>query len=888
MPPAGSPTNPNPLYFDSSRPIAERVDDLIARMTLEEKVSQMVSSASAIERLGIPAYHWWNECLHGVARAGVATVFPQAIGLAATWDVDLMAEVATAISDEARAKHHEFVRRGVRDIYTGLTLWSPNINIFRDPRWGRGQETYGEDPYLTGLMGITFIKGLQGDDPAYLKLAATPKHFAAHSGPEAIRHHFDVRVSEHDLRETYLPAFEACVKVGGAVSVMGAYNRVNGEPCCASPTLIGKILREEWGFDGYVVSDCWAIDDIFAGHRLVVTPAEAAALAVKAGCDLECGCVFVSLIEAVEQGLIDEAAIDQAVRRLFTARFRLGMFDPPAQVRFASIPYELNDSPAHRALALQTARKSIVLLKNEPFPATDPQRPLLPLAKDIKSIAVIGPNADDLAVLLGNYNGTPSSAVTPLEGIRRKVSPKTVVYYAQGCHHAAEAPALQVVPSACLRALAGGAGQTGLRGDYFAVSGVGAAAVFTRVDPAIDFMWRLDSPLGGGATQPFRVCWTGVLIPPVSGRYQLGVRGSSAYGLWLDGREILPFADNEHHAFTRTVALDLEAGRLYDVRLDYANQGRDPQVQLLWAIPGQELAVEAVRAAEKAEVVVMVMGLSPALEGEEMPVNVEGFAGGDRTDIALPSMQEALLWQIQSLGKPVVLVLLGGGALAVNWADAHVASILEAWYPGEEGGSAIADVLFGDYNPGGRLPITFYKSVDQLPPFADYSMDRRTYRYMTEAPLYPFGHGLSYSSFVYSEFTLSANEVAANDTLAISVMVTNTGGVAGDEVVQLYVQGESTSVPRPIKELKGFARLSLSPGESRRVTFHLPVTQLAFYNAGMKLVVESGSFKAMVGSSSQDIRCKGVFAVTGLGQTAIEERAFVCPVSIDRVTPERT
>ncbi len=564
------------------------------------------------------------------ARAGIATVFPQAIGLAATWDVSLMAEVATAISDEARAKHHEFLRHGVRQIYTGLTVWSPNVNIFRDPRWGRGQETYGEDPYLTARMAVTFVKGLQGDDPRYLKLVATPKHFAVHSGPELDRHHFDAHVGERDLRETYLPAFEACVTEARAASVMGAYNCINGEPCCASPTLLRKILREEWDFDGYVVSDCLAINDIFGGHQVVGTPAEASALAVNAGCDLECGCAYPALLEAVEQGLIAEATINRAVARLFTARFRLGMFDPPEQVRYARIPYEINDSPGHRALALQAARESIVLLKNELYPPTEPRHPLLPLAKDLRSIAVIGPTADDLAALLGNYHGTPSRAVTPLEGIRRKASPATAVYYAQGCEIAPGVPPLKAVPPACLRPLAGSAdhASAGLTGAYFRDALFSGVPAIVRTDPAVDFAWRDASPLGGRGADPFSVRWTGVLIPPASGRYQVGVRGSSGYQLWLDSRELLPYATDEHQVFTRVVSVDLEAGRPYDVRLDYVNSGRDPQVQLLWAVPGQDYAGEALRVAQQAEVVVMVMGLSPELEGEEMPVRVEGFAGG--------------------------------------------------------------------------------------------------------------------------------------------------------------------------------------------------------------------------------------------------------------------
>lgn len=850
----------DPAYKDSGRPIEERVDDLISRMTVDEKISQMVSAAPAIERLGIPAYNWWNECLHGAARAGVATVFPQAIGLAATWDVALMDEVARAISDEARAKHHEFLHRGVRDIYTGLTFWSPNVNIFRDPRWGRGQETYGEDPYLTARMGVTFIKGLQGDDPAYLKLVATPKHFAVHSGPELDRHHFDARVGERDLRETYLPAFKACVTEGRAASVMGAYNRISGEPCCASPRLLQKILREEWGFEGYVVSDCWAINDIFGGHNVVETPAEASALAVKAGCDLECGSAYSSLVEAVEQGLIDEATIDRAVARLFRGRFRLGMFDPPEQVPFARIPYEVNDSPEHRALALRAAKESIVLLKNEPHPSNLSRQAVLPLSKDLKSIAVIGPNADDLAVLLGNYNGTPSQAVTPLEGIRRKVSPGTVVYYAQGCEIATGVPPLQVVPSACLRPLEGGAGQSGLAGAYFANPVFSDVAVFTRIDPTVNFMWREASPLGGYATQPFCVRWTGALIPPASGKHQLGVRGSSGYGLWLDGRELLPYATNEHEAFTRVVSVDLESARLYDVRLDYVNNGRDPQVQLLWAVPGLDFAAGALRAAESAEVVVMVMGLSPILEGEEMPVRVEGFMGGDRTDIVLPHPQEALLRRIHALGKPVVLVLMGGSALAVNWADAHVPAILAAWYPGEEGGTAIADVLFGDYNPGGRLPVTFYRSVDQLPPFDDYNMAGRTYRYLAEVPLYPFGHGLSYTRFEYTGLCIDPGHIGCDGKATVTVNVINTGVRAGNEVVQLYVCYPGSRVSRPATELKGFARVTLEPGERRAVTFSLAASQLAHWD-GDGWAIESGTVEVLVGSSSREIRLRGVLSI---------------------------
>ena len=687
--------NPGPAYQDVTLPLEIRVADLVARLTLEEKVSQMVHAAPAIERLGIPQYNWWNECLHGVARAGIATVFPQAIGLAATWNVDLVHCIAVAISDEARVKHHEAVRQGVRDIYKGLTFWSPNINIFRDPRWGRGQETYGEDHYLTARLGVAFVRGLQGDDARYLKLVATPKHFAVHSGPEAERHRFDARVDERDLRETYLPAFEACVKEGQAVSIMGAYNRTNGEPCCASPTLLGKILRQEWGFDGYVVSDCWAIGDIYKHHKVVATVEEAAALAVQAGCDLNCGEAFGALLAAVAQGLIAEETINRAVQRLFTARFRLGLFDPPEMVPYAQIPFAVNDSPEHRALALQAARESIVLLKN--------QNHCLPLRQDIKSIAVIGPNADDATVLLGNYHGTPSQSVTPLQGLQARVSPATAVLYAPGCD----------------------------------------------------------------------------------------------------------LLDEDTAGFAAAIAL-----------------------------------------AKRADVVIFVGGISQQVEGEEG--QREGVAGGrrsrgDRDDLNLPSVQEKLLQALHATGKPVILVLLNGSALAVNWASEHLPAIVEAWYPGEEGGTALAEVLFGDYNPAGRLPVTFYKSVADLPPFEDYRMEGRTYRYFRGEPLFPFGYGLSYTTFAYSHLRLSARTIAPTETLTVSVDVQNVGQRAGDEVVQLYTSDVVASVPVPIRQLGGFTRLHLKPGENQTVTFTLSPRQLSLIDAAGRRVIEPGEFQLAVG-----------------------------------------
>ncbi|HJU55572.1 MAG TPA: glycoside hydrolase family 3 C-terminal domain-containing protein [Pyrinomonadaceae bacterium] len=687
-----------PPYKNPALPIEKRVEDLVSRMTLEEKVSQMLNKAAAIERLDIPAYDWWNEALHGVARAGTATVFPQAIGLAATWDTDLMHRVADVISTEARAKYNDFARKGERGRYKGLTFWSPNINIFRDPRWGRGQETYGEDPYLTSLLGVAFVRGLQGDHPRYLKVVSTPKHYAVHSGPEPERHSFDAVASERDMRETYLPAFRATVVEGRAEGVMCAYNRTNGEPACANKQLF-EILRREWAFKGHVVSDCGAIEDIYKGHRFVKTEAEASAVAVKAGTDLTCGGEYKSLVKAVKDGIITEAEIDVALKRLMRTRFRLGMFDPPEMVPFSRIPLSENDSPAHRRLALTAARESIVLLKNA--------NKTLPLAKDLKTIAVIGPNADAPAVLLGNYNGTPSSSTTPLQGIRDKVSPETRVVY--------------------------------------------------------------------------------------------------ALGSTLTGEE--------------------------------STSG-----------PGREkLIEESVAAARASDAVVMVLGIAPTLEGEEMKVEVKGFRGGDRTDLSLPEAQENLLKAVQATGKPVVLVLMSGSALAVNWADENVPAIVQAWYPGEEGGAAIADVLFGDYNPAGRLPVTFYKSADDLPPFEAYGMQGRTYRYFKGQPLYPFGHGLSYTRFVYGDLKTSARTIRAGASVRVSVDVRNAGERAGDEVVQLYVTDVVASVPVPIRSLQGISRVSLRPGERRRVSFTLAPSQMSVIDDQGRRVVEPGEFLISVG-----------------------------------------
>ncbi len=713
--PAAQASQVGPAYLNTQLDVRTRVEDLVRRMTLEEKISQLVNEAPAVPRLGIPAYNWWNECLHGVGRAGVATVFPQAIGMAASFDRDLMFQVATVISDEARAKHQEYVRdhQGDTPEYYGLTFWTPNINIFRDPRWGRGQETYGEDPTLTGQMGIAFVKGLQGNDPRYLKALATAKHFAVHSGPEPLRHGFDAVISDRDLFETYLPAFRDLVVEAKVGSIMSAYNRVDGQSATAHERLLGEILRGQWGFEGYVVSDCGAVDDIYRFHKIVATGAEAAGLALRRGVDLECGNTYRALPTALRQGLITEDEIDTAVKRLFTARMRLGMFDPPDQVRYAQIPITANDSPEHSALARAMAQESIVLLKN---------RGVLPLRGGLKTLAVIGPIAHDVRVLHGNYEGEASHPVTVLEGIKARVQGTVEVLYSPGCE---------------------------------LVEGYKASP---------------DSP-------------------PVA---------------------------------------------------------------------GEELFVQAVELARKADVTIFVGGLSPTMEGEEMFVPYPGFKGGDRTDLNLPQSQQRLLRALHETGKPVVLVLMSGSALAVTWEAGALPAILQAWYPGQQGGNAIADVLFGDVNPAGRLPVTFYRSVDQVGDFNDYRMEGKTYRYFRGEPLYPFGHGLSYTRFEYTDLKVGRRRIGPQDSVTVTFKVTNAGSRDGEEVVQLYVRDEVSSIPVPVKQLRDFQRIALKQGQGRQVRMTLSaVRDLSHYDEQAKaFTVEPGGFEIQVGSSSQDIRLR--------------------------------
>ena len=843
---APSAKSSRPPYLDPSLPVEQRVNDLVSRMTLEEKASQMQDVAPAIPRLGIPAYNWWNEGLHGVARSGHATVFPQAIGLAATWDTDLIHRMADVISTEARAKYNHAIQHGNTGRYYGLTFWSPNINIFRDPRWGRGQETYGEDPFLTSRIGVAFVTGLQGDDPKYLKVVSTSKHFAVHSGPETLRHREDVPVSAHDFADTYAPAFRATITEGHADSVMCAYNSVRGVPACANQFLLGT-LRDKWGFKGYVVSDCWAINDIHQGHGFVLTLEQAAALAVKAGTDLSCGPEYASLPFAVENRLLTPADVDRAVKRLFEARFRLGMFDPPESVPWSELTIADNDTPAHRQLALEAARKSIVLLKNE--------HNTLPLKSSVKTIAVIGPNADSLPVLLGNYAGTPSAYTTILDGIRKRFRNAKIIT-------ATGAPLTEtsgvLVPSAYLRP--GGANsKPGLSAEYFANTNLSGDAALKRLDPLVNFEWNNVSPGPGIPAQNFSMRWSGELVPPVDGDYRLGMDTDGGSRIFLDDKKII---DDwaPHGERTVTTLVHLQAGRAYPIRMEYFHHGWESTARLLWLPPS--LVQEAVDAARKADVVVAVVGLTAQLEGEESENSDPGFFGGDRLDLDLPHPQEQLLESLASAGKPLIVVLTTGSAVAVNWAQEHAAAILEAWYPGEEGGAAVADVLSGDYNPAGRLPVTFYKSVAQIPPFGSYSMNGRTYRYFTEQPLYPFGYGLSFSSFNYTDAKITPDQVPAGTAITASVRVMNSGSVPADEVVELYLSHPGID-GAPIRALAGFQRVHLAGSASQTVQFTLHDRDLSTVDdQGVRKVVP-GPVEVWIGGG-QPIAGPGQAATKGV------------------------
>ena len=822
-------------YLDPAQPLEKRVQDLVSRMTLDEKAAAMMNTTPGVPRLGIPKYDWWNEALHGVARAGEATVFPQAIGLAAMWDVPFMRQVAGVIGTEARAKFNGFAgtaQAGMR--YRGLTFWSPNINIFRDPRWGRGQETYGEDPFLTARTGVAFVRGLQGDDPRYLQAAACAKHYAVHSGPEPARHNFDAAPSAADFHETYLPAFEALVREGKVEAVMTAYNAVYGKPAAVNPQLY--LLLAQWGFNGHITSDCGAIADLSRTYKLAADDAEAEAMSIRAGLNVRCGDDTPQLAQAVRRGLISEAEVDYRLGALLRTQFRLGFYDPPGSVPFDHIAPAENNSPAHAALALEAARKSLVLLKNDG---------LLPLAPEkLHRVAVIGPSADSVPVLLGNYNGRPTAPVTVLAGLRAALGPGVTVDYVHGCDYATLPPGVRPIPRGSLRYEE----YTGLMGSYFANPNLEGKPVAARRDRPVSFDFAKDRLPPGVPAKDISVRWEGEIMTTLPGEYELVVKALGGIRLTLNGENVIDaWTPGEK---TLSVRRPLHENSAVPIKLEYFQADGPAKLSLEWDLPQANFtAQEAMATARAADAIIYVGGISAQLEGEEMVVDYDGFKGGDRTRIELPAVQENFLRALAATGKPLVFVNLSGSAIAMPWADAHVNAILQAWYPGQAAGTAVADVLLGKYNPAGRLPVTFYRATADLPAFEDYGMAGRTYRYFSGTPLYPFGHGLSYTKFKYGKLQVTHLGDAG---LQVSVDVTNTGKRDGEEVVQIYA---TPPAAREREALCGFARVALAKGETKTVTINVPARELRRWSTEKKdFAVPRGTWRIAAGASSADLR----------------------------------
>jgi beta-glucosidase len=828
--------NSNLPYMNLKLTPEERAADLVQRMTLQEKGSQLVNQARAIPRLKVPAYDWWSEALHGVVADGT-TEFPEPIGLAATFDAQRIHEMATAIGIEGRIIHDQSLQDGNSGFFRGLDFWAPNVNIFRDPRWGRGQETYGEDPFLSGRLAVAFVTGMQGDDPHYFRIISTPKHFAVHSGPEPTRHFADIDVSKHDELDTYTPAFRAAVVEGRADSVMCAYNAINGQPACANEFLLQQTLRGAWHFQGYVVSDCDAVRNIFRDHHYRPTQPQASAISLLRGMDNECidgpGKVtddhdYKPYVEAVQQGYLPESAVDNALIRLFTARIRLGMFDPPEMVPYSKIEKSELDSAKHRALARRMANEAMVLLKNDG---------VLPL-KSAKNIVVVGPLAEQTAVLLGNYNGTPTHTVSVLEGLKAEF-PSSKVTYVAGTQFLSQRG--NPVPAS---ALTTPDGKPGLKAEYSSRSSREAtpAPITSRVESGVNLN-EANLPGEAKATKNLSVQWTGFLRASATGDNLLGIKANAFVRVSVDDKLVAEGWGNQTHIGQ----VHLEKGRPAKLQISYSrfNEGK-PEAQLIWAPLNNAPDPAAITAAKNADVVVAVVGITSRLEGEEMPVDQPGFSGGDRTNLEMPKPEEDLVQAVAATGKPLVVVLMNGSALGVNWEKAHANAILEAWYSGEEGGAAIAETLSGKNNPAGRLPVTFYKDVHQLPHFEDYSMKGRTYRYFEGEPLWPFGYGLSYTTFSYSDLTLPNATINAGDPLDASVTVTNSGKLAGDEVVQLYLK--FPDVPgAPIRALRGFQRVHLEAGASQKVEFHLNPRDLSMVTDLGDIIVAQGKYTVSVG-----------------------------------------
>jgi beta-glucosidase len=830
-----------PSYLDPAQSVETRVRDLVSRMTLEEKAAMMQNTTPGVPRLGIPKYDWWSEALHGVANAGVATVFPQAIGLAAMWDERLHHEIAHVIGVEGRAKFNSYAGTELEGtIFHGLTFWSPNINIFRDPRWGRGQETYGEDPFLTSRLGVAFVRGLQGDDPNYLQAAACEKHYAVHSGPEPLRHILDVAPPEADLYETYLPAFESLVREGHVEIVMTAYNSLYGTPCSINPLLYSQL--EKWGFHGHVTSDCGSVGDLIHSYQRAADEAEAEALVLKAGMDVTCGGEAPGIVQAVRRGLITEAVVDQRLTALLRTMFRLGFFDPKDRVPYNRIQASENDAPEHAALALRAARESIVLLKNDG---------VLPFKKGaLHRVSVFGPSASSVPVLVGSYNGTPAKPVTVLNGLQAALGPGVQIDYAHGCDYAAEPDSVRPIPNVWYR------------GEYFANPGLSGPPLAHRTERPLSFDFCTCHPSSdrlppGVPEKGMSARWNGEMLTTLAGDYALVVKGRGGFRLMVGGETVIdswtPGPGEAGRVRELRVTRRLPDNASIPLKLEYVQGNGSAEISLEWQTPLVDAAeAEALAKAKDADVIVFVGGISGQLEGEEMPVDYDGFSGGDRTRIELPALQQQLLEKLRAIGKPIVLIDLSGSAIAMPWADEHLNAILQAWYPGEAGGTAVADVLLGNYNPAGRLPVTFYRATSDLPDFKDYRMAGRTYRYFAGKPLYPFGHGLSYTSFRYANLHVAP---AAHGALTVTVDMTNTGGRDGDEVVQLYATPPAASHPREREALCGFDRVHLQAGETKTVSIAVPATALRRWSPEKNdYAIPSGAWTIRAGASSADIR----------------------------------
>lgn len=832
-----------PDFRDSSLPSEQRAELLLQELTLEEKISLMMDVSKPVERLDIKPYNWWNEALHGVARAGLATVFPQSIGMAASFNDSLVYEVFTAVSDEARAKNAYYASKGSYERYQGLTMWTPNVNIYRDPRWGRGIETYGEDPYLTTRMGVNVVKGLQGvSDGKYDKLHACAKHFAVHSGPEWNRHSFDVEdLPLRDLYETYLPAFKALVQDADVKEVMCAYNRFEGEPCCGNKRLLTQILREEWGFNGIILSDCWAINDFFEekGHKTHKDSASAASAAVLSGTDLECGATYQSLLKGVQNGLIDESAIDKSVKRVLKARFDLGEMDDPSKVSWTKIPFSVVASAAHDSLALKMARESMTLLLNK--------QNVLPLKRGNLTVAVMGPNAKDSVMMWGNYNGVPAHTVTVLDGIRAALGKGDKLIYEQGCPCIGD-DLLESVFSECKSE-----GRPGFSARYWNnVNHEGKVDVETRVMTPFNFCTSGATVFAPGVNlTDFSATYNATYVPKASGEVIFDVYSFGKGRLLVNQKEAMSFY-NSHGGNKQSYALQVEAGKKYDIELQFEYLQSDAQLNFDMGFKKKVDIAQSVNAVRNADVVVFVGGISPSLEGEEMGVDLPGFKKGDRTSIELPEVQRNLLAALHRAGKKVILVNCSGSPVGLVPETETCEAILQAWYPGQQGGRAVADVLFGDYNPAGRLPVTFYRNIEQLPDFEDYNMTGRTYRFMKERPLFPFGYGLSYTTFTYGAATFSKQTVGSEDNLYLVVPVSNTGSRDGEEVVQVYLSKVGDEAG-PVKTLRAFKRVSVPAGKTVNVHITLSKKDLEWWNEGTHSIQFCpGEYQVWIGGSSDE------------------------------------